>query len=98
LSKYFQNLNNAFKNIKSIWIDRTCNYCKEEINKIESNKLKYGEIIIIKPDYNGSGYITHYHILTIKPNNGEKFKRVIESIKRENKNALEERRERYLNE
>jgi len=45
----------------------SCNYCQETINKIHSDNLNsYDTIIVIKPDYNCSGIITHYHIIDFK--------------------------------
>jgi len=44
-----------------------CNYCQETINKIHEDKLdSYHSLILIKPDYNSCGIITHYHIVDFK--------------------------------
>ena len=44
-----------------------CHYCRETLEKIHNINDKklgsYHSIIVIKPDYNASGIITHYHIV-----------------------------------
>ena len=57
-----------------------CSYCQEVIDKIHERKGKqlksYDSLIVIEPDYNCSGIITHYHIIDYE--NPEQLKEKID--------------------
>jgi len=49
------------------FIDSTCEYCKKEIKLIKQNE---GCEIVLRPDRNRHGIITHYHIAKKRPIGG----------------------------
>jgi len=68
-----------------------CEYCNETIQKIHSDNLNYDSIILIKPDYNCSGIVTHYHIIDF--DNPEQLKKKIDFMIFCYKEALKDRKE-----
>lgn len=65
MSRY-RTLNNVFKNMTKIEIVRDCNICKVNIKALEERHLAKDEVVLIRPDWNASGIVTHYHILIFK--------------------------------
>lgn len=48
--------------IGDIEIDEHCEYCKRTIKIIEKRQIRKDERIVLTPDYNAHGILTHFHI------------------------------------
>lgn len=42
--------------------DKDCKQCRKSIKEIQKMSMR-NKIIVIRPDYNCSGILTHYHIV-----------------------------------
>lgn len=52
--------------IGRIWLDDTCKFCKEAIELLENKDIEKKDRIILIPDFNSEGHITHFHIVVEK--------------------------------
>ena len=61
-----------------IFIDDDCKYCNEAIEQLQGNKMKYGEVFMMYPDFNSAGVITHYHLEIVSHDRLSDFSDLIE--------------------
>jgi hypothetical protein len=43
-------------------VDNKCAHCKADIQELTEKGIGKGKVLIINPDYNCYGNITHYHV------------------------------------
>ena len=62
---------------KLFYIDEKCSWCKDVLKKIKEHKLTNDDVIVLNPDINAFGILTHYHLDIITKKELKHLKRIV---------------------
>jgi hypothetical protein len=55
----------AYETALRFFSDKHCQYCREALDEIDGKEIEAGKVLILRPDFNGAGVLTHFHIEVI---------------------------------
>ena len=47
-------------------LETPCRICEQVIERLKTERIKQGEVIMFRPEFNASGHLMHFHVEVIK--------------------------------